>query len=203
LSDLSLTFKSGSIIVIVGESGCGKFTLARLLAGLYTPQTGRVEFSGMNIRDFDPASVRRRIAYIAQDPVLFSGTILENLKAFDSDVSGEQIDRALTDSASKEFVHSLPGGITTEVGERGNFLSGGQRQRIALACSLITDPDVLIADEPTSALDDRTTASVLASLTSLAATKTVIIVTHRPDLVTTAKSVFDLTALKAVKAQAA
>jgi subfamily B ATP-binding cassette protein HlyB/CyaB len=144
LNEISLTFLPGQTSLIIGDSGCGKSTLAKLLVGLYEPVAGKVILAGSDISEFDPSSVRKRIAYVAQEPVLFAGSVLDNLLMSKPDATKKDIRAAIIDSASDRFLALLPDGLHTQVGERGGFLSGGQRQRIALARSLLTNPDVLV-----------------------------------------------------------
>jgi ATP-binding cassette, subfamily B, bacterial HlyB/CyaB len=191
-SNLSLIFPACQTSVIMGDSGCGKSTLAKLLCGLYPPTTGEVLFAGQNVSKYDPASVRQRISYVAQEPILFGGSILDNLLIVAPEATNAQIESALRQSEASAFVNQMPQGLDTQVGERGGFLSGGQRQRIAIARSLLTDPDVLVLDEPTSSLDEETSQKVMQALTGLSTSKTVIIITHRADLVKGKVNVVDL-----------
>ncbi|MCP4071057.1 MAG: peptidase domain-containing ABC transporter [Hyphomicrobiales bacterium] len=191
LTNLCFNCKPGRPTLIIGESGCGKSTLAKLMSGLYQPWEGRIKYEQHDISKFDAVSVRRRIGYVAQEPILFAGTILENLKMANMDATQEDIHLAVEASAS-QFINRLPQGFDTEVGERGGDLSGGQRQRIALARSLLTKPDVLVLDEPTSSLDEASAKTVMKTLEELSSTVTVAIITHRPDLVHGNKYVIDL-----------
>lgn len=168
--------------LIVGDSGCGKSTLGKLIAGLYTPKSGRVIANSEDIQNFDPRSVRRRIAYLPQEAVLFSGTVRDNLLLAKPDATEEEVMKALQDSASDQVVARLPGGLDAYVGEDGGFLSGGQRQRIALARALLSNPSAMVLDEPTSALDLQTASFISQTLQRLSKEKTLIIITHNPDL---------------------
>ncbi|MDP9630339.1 UNVERIFIED_ORG: subfamily B ATP-binding cassette protein HlyB/CyaB [Ensifer adhaerens] len=181
--------------IVVGGSGSGKSTLAKLLAGLYEPDSGAIGANGQDLRSCDPSSVRRVIAYLPQEPVLFSGTILENLLLAKPDATDEEVRKALVDSASDKVVAQLPDGVDTDVGERGGRLSGGQRQRIALARALLSDARALVLDEPTSALDAQSAGIVVAALKRLAAERTLIVITHSPDLLGADVDVLDLDAL--------
>lgn len=182
IRDMSIDIGSRVPTLIIGESGCGKSTLAKLICGLYAPDKGHVEANGRSLADHDPHSVRRAIAYLPQEPALFSGSILDNLLLVKPDATEEEIERALVDSASDCIIARLPQGIHTEVGERGGYLSGGQRQRIALARALLTKPRALVLDEPTSALDVQATARVVETLKRLAEDKTLVVITHNSDL---------------------
>jgi ATP-binding cassette, subfamily B, bacterial HlyB/CyaB len=192
LKALSMLFPPQQTSVITGDSGCGKSTIAKVLCGLYKPSAGDVLFAGQNITLHDPASVRSRIAYVSQEPILFNGTILENLLMAAPDASTDEIESALQQSEALGFVKTFPKALDTEVGDQGGRLSGGQRQRIAIARSLLTNPDVLVLDEPTSSLDEETSRKVMDTLADLSAFKTIIIITHRPDLVKGKVTVFDL-----------
>jgi ATP-binding cassette, subfamily B, bacterial HlyB/CyaB len=193
--DLSLILPNQETTVIVGDSGCGKSTLAKILSGLYCADSGDVLFGKANLAEHDPNSVRKRIAYVAQEPLLFAGTIRENLIIASPAASEQAIDAVLTATMSKNFVAQLPNGIDTQVGDKGSFLSGGQRQRIAVARSLLMEPDILILDEPTSSLDEETANKVMETLSKLSKSKTVVIITHRPDLVLGKPNIIDLNKL--------
>ncbi len=192
LRDMTLEFEPSRPTLIIGDSGCGKSTLAKLLSGLYDPASGRVEANGQNLAELDPRSVRRAIAYLPQDASLFSGSVLENLLLAKPDASEQDIALALKASASDGFVSRLPKGIHSDVGEYGSHLSGGQRQRIALARSLLTNPSALILDEPTSALDAQSASVVVETLKRLARDKTLIVISHKADLLGSDADVVDL-----------
>ncbi|MBW9066163.1 peptidase domain-containing ABC transporter [Rhizobium herbae] len=191
IRDMSAVIEPNRPTVIVGESGSGKSTLAKLIAGLYEPDDGSVEVNNLDLSDYDPQSVRRTIAYLPQEPVLFSGSILDNLLA-KPDATGEEIQSVLIDSGSDRVVMQLPNGIDTDVGERGGRLSGGQRQRIALARALLTNPQALILDEPTSALDAQSAAIIVEMMKRFARDRTLVVVTHNPHLLGTNINVIDL-----------
>lgn len=192
IRDLTVDIGPHRPTIIVGDSGCGKSTLAKLISGLYTPDRGCIEANGHNLADCDPRSVRRAIAYLPQEPALFSGSVLDNMLLAKPGATDKEINRALADSASELFVAQLPNGIHTDVGERGGFLSGGQRQRIALARSLLIGPAALILDEPTSALDAQSAAIVVETLTRLARKKTLIVISHNSGLLGKDANVIDL-----------
>ncbi|SDA68921.1 ATP-binding cassette, subfamily B, HlyB/CyaB [Sinorhizobium sp. NFACC03] len=179
---INLDIKPDIPTLIVGASGCGKSTLAKLMCGLYVPDSGCVLANGFDLAEHDPHSVRRAVAYLPQEPTLFAGSIRENLLLAKHDATSEEITRVLIDSASDEVIAQLPKGLDSEVGERGGYLSGGQRQRIALARALLSQPRLLILDEPTSALDTAATMRIAETLQRLARDITLVIITHRPDL---------------------
>ncbi len=190
--NLSLDIPPGRLTLVIGDSGCGKSTLGKLLGGLYMPDGGTIEANGRALSKHDPRSIRRTICYLPQEPVLFSGTILDNLTMAAPTATDADIARVLAASASDRFVNGLPAGIRTEVGEGGRNLSGGQRQRIALARSLMWDFQVLVLDEPTSSLDAHSAIRVIDTLKSLALGKTLIVITHNPALFGEDADVIDL-----------
>ena len=192
IQGMSVDIRPDRPTLIVGDSGCGKSTFAKLLSGLYVPERGYIEANGRRLADCDPLSVRRTIAYLPQEPILFTGSILDNLLLAKPDAAPGDIAKALADSASDRFIAKLPQGLDTDVGEGGGHLSGGQRQRIALARSLLSDPSALILDEPTSALDAGSAEVVVETLRSLAPGKTLIVITHNADLLGKDVDVIDL-----------
>lgn len=171
-----------SLTLIVGPSGIGKSTFGRLASGIDVPLEGKVMLGGENIAKFEPHDVRTKVAYIPQEPYLFSGTLRENLLIGEENATDADIEEALRISAADTLVARMPMGLDTHVGERGSALSGGQRQRIAIARSLLKKPKVIILDEPTSALDDVAQRKMAEELERLKVTTTLIIITHRPDV---------------------
>lgn len=180
LENASFTIHRGESIGLVGESGAGKTTAVDIILGLLKPQEGSVLVDGTEVRE-DLRGWYGQIGYIPQMIFMLDGTIRANV-AFgisDSNVSDEQVWKALEDSSLAEFVRSLPDGLDTEIGERGIRLSGGQRQRIGIARALYRNPAILIFDEATSALDNETEAEIMESITRLQGQKTMIIIAHR------------------------
>ncbi len=171
-----------SLTLVVGPSGIGKSTFGRLASGIDVPSNGRVLLDGENIANYEPHDVRTKIAYIPQEPYLFSGTLRDNLLIGNEAVTEAELEMVLKISAADTFVARLPMGLDTDIGERGSTLSGGQRQRIAIARSLIKKPKVIIFDEPTSSLDDLAQSKMAEELKRLKTTTTLIIITHRPDV---------------------
>ncbi len=192
LNTISMSFELNKVNVIVGDSWCGKSTLAKVLSGLYPSETGAVFLNKHNIQNYDPRYVRNIVSYVPQEPTLFSGTIKDNLLMANSKASDEFIDEVLVMSSAIELKENLPHGLETFVGERGSLLSGGQRQRISLACSLLSDPHILILDEPTSSLDEASATQIMNQLAQLASTKLIIVITHRPDLIQSDRTIFNL-----------
>uniref|UniRef100_A0A336LSW1 CSON010602 protein n=1 Tax=Culicoides sonorensis TaxID=179676 RepID=A0A336LSW1_CULSO len=182
LNDLNITFNKGTRTAIVGRSGSGKSTIASLLLRLYEPQCGVIELDGVNINELNPQWLRKQIGIVNQEPVLFSGTIKENiLYALDSEneISEEKLSQKLIEANVDEIINKLPDGIETIIGQRGTTLSGGQRQRIALARAIIKDPQILILDEATSSLDSVSENLIQSSLEKISSGRTVIIIAHR------------------------
>lgn len=186
-------FSANSLTLIVGPSGVGKSTFGRLASGIETPLGGTVTLGGQNIAQFDPYDVRRKIAYVPQEPYLFTGTIRENLLLGDQELIEEDIHWALRIAGADSLLAALPDGLETSVGERGMSLSGGQRQRIAIARSILLRPKVLILDEPTSALDAETQGRMARELAKLKSTMTLVIITHRAEAFEGVDAVLHLT----------
>ncbi|MBF2758854.1 MAG: peptidase domain-containing ABC transporter [Ectothiorhodospiraceae bacterium AqS1] len=182
LTEFDFEALPNTLTLIVGPSGIGKSTFGRLAAGVEYPQSGKILLGGENIKDYEPHDIRAKIAYIPQEPFLFSGTIRDNLNIGEEDATPEQIEDALKTAAADTMVEQLPKGLDTEVGERGAALSGGQRQRITIARSLLKKPKVIILDEPTSALDDAAQRTMAEELTRLKETATIVVITHRPEV---------------------
>lgn len=182
LQDVSFEVEPGARLGIVGTTGAGKSTLARLLTRLYDPTAGAVLLDGVDLRDYRVDDLRRQFALVPQDPVLFSVSIAENISYAEPGASRERIVSAAEAANVHEFIERLPQGYDTTVGERGVMLSGGQRQRIALARAFLKNSPVLILDEPTSAVDPRTEAEILDATLRLMRKRTVFLITHRPSL---------------------
>lgn len=196
LRDFSFAAKAHTLSLIIGPSGIGKSTFGRLASGIEVPSEGAVTLGGNDIARHEPHDVRTKIAYVPQEPYLFSGTVRENLSLNTSDVSEGQIADALRSAAADTMVTCLPLGLDTQVGERGSALSGGQRQRIAIARSLLTNPKVLILDEPTSALDNTAQVKMVAEIERLKERMTIIVITHRPDVFAAPDQIVDFEAMK-------
>jgi ATP-binding cassette, subfamily B, bacterial HlyB/CyaB len=196
LQNFSFVAAQHSLSLIVGPSGIGKSTFGRLASGIEVPTNGRILLGGADIAGHEPHDVRTKIAYVPQEPYLFSGSIADNLKIGTEDVSDADIWQALKVAAADVMVERLPNGLNTDVGERGAALSGGQRQRIAMARSLLNRPKVLVLDEPTSALDGAAQEQMVEEIESLRSAMTVIVITHRPDVFAGADQVIDFEGLR-------
>lgn len=179
LQDINLTIKPRQTVALVGRSGSGKSTLVKLLFRYFEPHAGQILMDGQDIRSLDVSRYRRRLAIVHQDVDIFNGTILENLTYGNPTVSFEQVQSACAIAKVEEFVHQLPQGYATVVGERGVRLSGGQRQRLGIARALIVNPDVLVFDEATSSLDYESERTIQLAMRSLLGTRTLIIIAHR------------------------
>lgn len=179
VENLSLKVAPGEVVAFVGHSGAGKSTLMNLLMRFYDPTDGAVKIDGHDLRDLRLESVRRQVAMVAQENVLFSVSIMENIKYGARGATDEQAIAAAKAADLHEFVMGLPDGYETMIGEEGIKLSGGQKQRLALARALVTDPRILILDDVTSALDGETEARVQDALNHVMRGRTTFIIAHR------------------------
>jgi ABC-type bacteriocin/lantibiotic exporter with double-glycine peptidase domain len=179
LKNISFRVRPGERIAIVGPSGVGKTTLISLLLRFYKPSSGEIYFDGRAASEFDVNALRQRIGYVSQNPLLLSGTILENLRYGNPETSEEEVFRAANVADIHDFVCHLPKGYESEIGERGIHLSEGQKQRLSIARALAKDPDILVFDEPASALDSLTEKSIFEFLPGFLQNKTLFIVAHR------------------------
>ncbi len=179
LDDVSLTIPKGKMIALVGESGGGKSSLIKLVQRLYDPTGGSITWDGTELRDASLESLRRQIALVTQETVLFNDTIRYNITYGKPDATDNELREAARIAFAADFVEELPQQYDTIVGERGIFLSGGQRQRIAIARAVLTNAPVLILDEATSALDTESERLVQKALANLMQDKTSIIIAHR------------------------
>lgn len=188
-SGLELSVAPGEVVAVVGSSGCGKSTVVSLLLRLYDPQAGSILLDGRDLTTFDPASLRAAIGVVTQDPILFSGSIRENLLYGVPDpdsVTDQQIEEAAHQANALSFVMNFPDKFETIVGERGMLLSGGQRQRLAIARAIITNPRLLCLDEATSALDSESEHLVQEAIERLMQGRTVLTIAHRLSTIRTA-----------------
>jgi ATP-binding cassette subfamily B protein len=179
LGPLNLTIASGERVALVGPSGAGKTTIIQLILRFYDVGAGRLTIDGVDIRDVALADLRARIALVPQDPVIFAGTIAENIRYARPEADDAAVEQAARQAAAHDFITAMPEGYATPVGERGVTLSGGQRQRIAIARAILKDAPILLLDEATSALDAESEAAVQAALERLMEGRTSIVVAHR------------------------
>jgi ATP-binding cassette subfamily B protein len=179
LDNFSLKLKVGRTIAVVGPSGSGKSTLLNLILRLYVPDEGRVTIDGVDIRKVTRESLRKGMAVVFQENMLFNMSIRENIRLGKEGATDEEVEQAARKAEIHRYIMSLPQKYDTSVGERGDTLSGGQRQRIAIARAIVRDPSVLLLDEATSALDQTTEAAINKTLMKLAKGRTMIFSTHR------------------------
>jgi ATP-binding cassette subfamily B protein len=179
LTDVNVTLKAGTRLALVGPTGAGKSTLAKLMARLYDPEVGTVSFGGVDLRSASLDDLRRRIVVIPQEGFLFDGTVRDNLLIAKPEATEEELINALNKIGLRERFESLPEGLETQVRERGSRLSAGERQLVALARAALVDPAVLVLDEATSNLDPGTEMLVEAALERLMVGRSVIVVAHR------------------------
>ncbi|HTT09786.1 MAG TPA: ABC transporter transmembrane domain-containing protein [Burkholderiaceae bacterium] len=190
LHDLSLRIEAGQTVALVGPSGAGKTTVFQLLQRFYDIETGAIAIDGIDVRELRLADLRARIAVVPQEPVIFSGTILENIRYGRTDATEDEARVAARAAFVEEFAQRLPDGYATFVGERGVRLSGGQRQRIAIARAMVKDAPLLLLDEATSSLDAESERAVQAALRTAMRNRTTIVVAHRLATVQAAACIF-------------
>jgi subfamily B ATP-binding cassette protein MsbA len=179
LRGITATIPAGTVCALVGPSGAGKTTFANLVPRFYEATGGRVSVDGLDVRSLRLADLRRNIAVVSQDPVLFNDTIYQNLLLGRAGATREEVVAAAVDARADDFIRTLPQGYDTLVGERGSLLSGGQKQRIALARAFLRNAPILILDEATSALDSQSEQLIQEALRKLVVGKTVLIIAHR------------------------
>ena len=179
LRDVDVELEAGKTLALVGATGAGKSTLAKLLARFYDPSEGAVRVDGLDLRSVTQHSLRSQLGIVPQEPFLFSGTIADNLRFGAPDASDEALLSALDSVGAKAFVLELPKGLGAEIGERGVQLSGGQRQLLAFARALLADPRMLILDEATAAVDPRSERQIEEALHTLMRGRTVVVIAHR------------------------
>ncbi|AHY51066.1 type I secretion system permease/ATPase [Bradyrhizobium japonicum] len=192
LHDVSFDVPAGQTVGIVGSSGSGKSTFAKLVQRLYVPQGGRVLIDGMDLVMTDPAWLRRQIGVVLQDNMLFNRSVRDNIALADPTLPMDRVMDAAKLAGARDFILELPEGYDTVVGERGSTLSGGQRQRIAIARALVTNPRILIFDEATSALDYESERIIHENMKEIARGRTVLIIAHRLSTVRGADRIFTL-----------
>ena len=176
---VSFSVRAGEKVAIVGPSGAGKSTLFHLLLRFYDPASGTISFDGVPIREADPTEVRKHVALVPQEPVVFAASARENIRFGRPEASDADVERAADLAHASEFIRRLPGGFEAPLGERGVTLSGGQRQRIAIARAILRDAPLLLLDEATSSLDSEAERSVQEALEVLMENRTTLVIAHR------------------------
>lgn len=189
LNNLNFRINEGEHIAIIGKIGSGKSTIHKLLLSLYVPNEGAILVDNIDTKQLDPTELRKNIAYVSQDVLLFNGTVKENIVYRLPHIDDEKIIEAATVSGVMDFINKHPKGFDMPVGERGAFLSGGQRQSIAIARAILQDYPIVLLDEPTSAMDSSTEAKFIKSIKEYLKGKTMILVTHKTSLLSLADRV--------------
>jgi len=179
LEGISFQIRRGEVVGVIGPSGAGKSTLAQLLLGLRAPTVGTLSVSGVDLRRVDRGWWSSRVAFVAQDALLFTGTVAENIRFFRDGIDEDALRRAATQANVLHDIEALPGGFDADLGERGGRLSGGQRQRLTIARALAGMPELLVLDEPTSALDGKSEALIRDTIRNLRGEVTVVVIAHR------------------------
>jgi ATP-binding cassette subfamily C protein len=186
LEDFSLTIPGGKNIALIGQSGCGKSSLAKIIAGLYTIQSGNICFGIYNLQDIALECLRQQVTLVPQDAHFWSRSIMDNFRLGSPHVSFEAIVKACKIAEADDFIKKLPEKYQTILGEFGANLSGGQRQRLAIARAIVNNPPILILDESTGGLDPENENLVLKRLLSHRQGKTNILISHRPQVISRA-----------------
>jgi len=189
LRSFDLAIPPGEVVALVGPSGAGKSTVAALVGRLYDPAKGAVRLDGRDLRELDPRWLRRQVGVVAQEPILFSASVADNIRYGRLGASDAEVEAAARAANAHDFVSRFPQGYATQVGERGVKLSGGQKQRIAIARAVLKDPRILILDEATSALDAESESLVQEALERLMRGRTVLVIAHRLSTVRSADRV--------------
>lgn len=179
LNNINMTIKKGQKIAIIGESGCGKTTIAKLLMNFYSPESGEIIINGENINNYSPKAIRNHIAYISQNTFLFSDTIKNNLKYGNENTTDEEIEQICKLCCADKFINEMPLGYNTMLEENGANLSTGQKQRIAIARALLKKPEILIMDEATGNLDTVTEECISKAIDNITKNITCIVIAHR------------------------
>ena len=179
LENVSFDVEAGQTLALVGQTGSGKSTVAKLINRIYDVNQGSVTVDGVDVRDWNLATLRQQISIIEQDVFLFSRTIAENIAFGKPDATRAEIEEAARSAQAHDFIMGFPEQYETVVGERGTMLSGGQRQRLALARAFLTDPAILILDDSTSAIDSATEDQIQQAIEAATEGRTTILITHR------------------------
>lgn len=192
LSEVSLQIPAGATVAVVGRTGSGKSSLVQLIPRMFDPTAGRVRLEGVDLRELDPAELRRRIGFVPQETFLFSATLGENIAFGAKEATEEQIRRAAGIAGLSGDIEGFPDGYRTMVGERGVTLSGGQKQRTAIARALLREPEILILDDALSSVDTITEEKILRGLKTLGGERTTVLISHRVSTVRHADCIYVL-----------
>ncbi|RMJ02891.1 putative multidrug export ATP-binding/permease protein [Marinobacter litoralis] len=199
LQDVNFSIPAGHTVAVVGASGAGKSTLARLLFRFYDVDNGRISIDGQDIRQVTQDSLRSAIGVVPQDTVLFNDTLYRNLAYGRPDATEEEVHQAARMAHLENFIHSLPEGYNTKVGERGLKLSGGEKQRVAIARVILKNPPILILDEATSSLDSLSEQAILSALKEVSQQRTTLVIAHRLSTVRDANTILVMDAGRIVE----
>jgi len=189
LADFDLTLPAGGSVALVGETGCGKSTVAKLIARFYDAAAGRVLLDGIDVRELSLLELRSQVGIVFEDTFLFSDSVAANIAFARPDAPAAEIERAARLAGAHDFIERLPDGYATAIGERGFSLSGGQRQRIAIARAILADPRVLILDDATSSVDSEKEHEIRAAMREVMQGRTTIVIAHRPATIALAERV--------------
>ena len=189
INEISFTINPGEHVALLGPVGSGKSTIARLILGLYPADDGLVLIDGTDIRQFEPAQLRRNMGAALQESVLFSGSVRENIALGNSAIDDPELIRAAQVSGTHQFMGQIANGYDLRLADRGEGLSGGQRQSIAIARALAGRPPILVFDEPTSAMDTQTEDALIQRLQAEAVDRTLVVITHRPTMLKLVKRI--------------
>ena len=193
VDDVSFSIKEGEFIAVIGASGSGKSTIAKLIASLWDVDSGSIKIGGVDVKELAFADFNRKIAYVAQDNYLFNETVRENIRQGNPNATDEQVVEVTKKSGCYEFIMQLENGFDTVVGGAGGHLSGGERQRISIARVFLKNPPILILDEATSALDNESERWIQHSLEELSKNRTTITIAHRLSTIKNADEIIVIT----------
>jgi ABC-type multidrug transport system fused ATPase/permease subunit len=192
LPDLNLTVPAGQTVALVGTTGAGKTTIAKLIARFYDPTSGSVTLDGLDLRELTQSELRRHVVMVTQENFMFDGTVADNIRFGRPDATDEEVRAAAAAVGADRFIDGLPDGYATDVAKRGGRLSAGQRQLVAFARAFLADPAVLILDEATSSLDIPSERMVQRALETVLADRTALVIAHRLSTVEVADRVLVL-----------
>jgi ATP-binding cassette subfamily B protein len=192
LRDADLVVAPGEVVAVVGPNGAGKSTIAKLLVRFHDPSEGTVSLDGIDVRRLPLATLRGAVTLLAQEPLVFHGTVRENVALGRPGASQEELEAAAEAAGAGAMIRSLPEGWDTVIGQRGRRLSGGQRQLVAIARALLRDAPVLVLDEPTTGLDARARAHLRGPLRRVMEGRTTLVISHEPEMIAAADRVVRL-----------